>query len=252
MRRSCNITKWCEIVELKLYKEHKFEKTQMIAAWPGMALLAKMSVDYLVRQLDAKPFAEIYSRGNSVIVKDGIAEISSAKNLFYRHRELIMFSGEEQPAVADEVYRAAELVMDFAERSKVRKLYTIAAFPTGFSTSPKVFAVVNNPRLLGELEKLKIPVLRDGLVTGLNGVLIGVAKERGIDGICLLGQVHSMSLPQPRTMKVVLDALAKMLGIDVDTSRLEKEAELMEESIRKEAERFQQERIKRETERYIS
>jgi len=224
----------------------------MVAAWPGMALLARMSADYLVRELDAKPFAEIYSRGNSVIVKDGVAEVSSSKNLFYCSSKLIIFSGEEQPTITDDVHRMADLVMSFAQKCNVRRVYTIAAFPATFHTLPNVFAIANNPRLLSELQRLSIPLLREGFVTGLNGVLIGVAKERDIDGICLLGQVHSVSVPQPRTVKAVLDVLARILEVHIETSTLEREAELMEKTIRREVERHRSQRAKRQTQRYIS
>ena len=239
-------------MELRVFKPRTFESSQMVAAWPGMALLARMSVDHLVRELDAKPFAEIYSRGNSVIVKDGVAEVSSSKNLFYCSSKLIIFSGEEQPTITDDVHRMADLVMSFAQKCNVRRVYTIAAFPATFHTLPNVFAIANNPRLLSELQRLSIPLLREGFVTGLNGVLIGVAKERDIDGICLLGQVHSVSVPQPRTVKAVLDVLARIMEVHIETSTLEREAELMEKTIRREVERHRSQRAKRQTQRYIS
>jgi len=35
----------------------------MVAGWPGMALLARMCVDYLILGLKAEPFAEICPNG---------------------------------------------------------------------------------------------------------------------------------------------------------------------------------------------
>jgi len=239
-------------LELRVFRPQTFDSSQMVAAWPGMALLARMSVDHLVRELDAKPFAEIYSKGNSVTVKDGVAEASSTKNLFYCSSKLIIFSGEEQPTITEDVYRMADLVMSFAQKCNVRRVYTVAAFPATFDAPPNVFAIANNPRLLSELERLSVPLLREGFVTGLNGVLIGVAKERNIDGICLLGQVHSVSVPQPRTVKAVLDVLARILEVHIDTSTLEREADLMEKTIRREVERHRSQRAKKKTQRYIS
>jgi len=239
-------------LELRVFRPQTFKSSQMVAAWPGMAFLARMSVDHLVRELDAKPFAEIHSRGNSVVVKDGVAEVSSAKSLFYSSSKLIIFSGEEQPTITEDVYRMADMVMSFAQKCNVRRVYTIAAFPATFDAPPSVFAIANNPRLLSELERLSIPLLREGFVTGLNGVLIGVAEERDIDGICLLGQVHSASVPQPRTVKAVLDLLARILEVHIDTSALEREAELMEKTIRREVERHRPQRAKGQTQRYIS
>lgn len=241
-------------MEVRLLKEERFESPQMVAGWPGMAMLAKMCVDHLISGLKAKPFAEIQSRGNSVMVKDGLAEVSSVRNMFYRHKQVIVFSGEEQPRLVDEVYRTADTVLEFAKRRRVRRLYTIAAFPSTFDGAPKVFGIANSARLVHELERLKIPVMSEGFVAGLNGVLIGVAKEKGIDAVCLLGQIQRMDISQPRTVKAVLDTLAEIIGMEVDTKGLEREAEMMEESIRREVEQFHstRERMRKETERYIS
>ena len=239
-------------MELIVHKERKFKRPQMVAAWPGMALLAKMSVDYLIHHLHAKPFAEIRSRGNSITIKNGVADTLVARDQFYHDRNTVMFSGQRQPGNDEDIYKLAELVIDLAENLKVQRLFTIAAFPAAFSDPPKVYGTANRRTILQELRRFNIPILRDGFVTGLNGVLIGVAKERDIDAVCLLGQVHSINIPQPRTVKAVLDVLATMLEINIDTRSLVKQAEQMEQSIQKELERLQSSKGKKETQFYIS
>jgi proteasome assembly chaperone (PAC2) family protein len=64
-----------------------------------------------------------------------------------------------------------------------------------------------------------------GSITGLNGLLIGAAKRRGIDGICLMGEVPDylsrMPFPYPKASKAVLETLAKIIGISITNNTLD-------------------------------
>ena len=59
-------------------------------------------------------------------------------------------------------------------------------------------------------------------ISGLNGLLLGVAKERNIDGICLLGEVpiYATRIQNPMAALAILEVLAKMLDIEVDMAEL--------------------------------
>jgi predicted ATP-grasp superfamily ATP-dependent carboligase len=59
-------------------------------------------------------------------------------------------------------------------------------------------------------------------ISGLNGLLLGVAKERKIEGVCLLGEVpmHATRIPNPMAALAVLRVLTRMLNIEIDLSEL--------------------------------
>ena len=46
-------------MDIEYFEKPKLNNPKMIAAWPGMGFLAKISADYLRRQIKAKKFAEI-------------------------------------------------------------------------------------------------------------------------------------------------------------------------------------------------
>ncbi len=70
-------------------------------------------------------------------------------------------------------------------------------------------------------------------MNGLNGVLIGVAKSRGIEGICLMGEIKYANVPQHMSSKAVLERLASILGLEIDTTQLAKRAKRIDASIKK-------------------
>ena len=83
--------------------------------------------------------------------------------------------------------------------------------------------------MVQELKRLNLKQKGNLQIAGLNGLLLGVAKEREIDGMCLLGEVpqYASRMPNPMAALAVLRTLSKMLEIEldfVDLSRLAEEA----------------------------
>ncbi|GAI94899.1 unnamed protein product, partial [marine sediment metagenome] len=54
------------------------------------------------------------------------------------------------------------------------------------------------------------------------GLLLGVAKERNIEGVCLLGEVpmYATRIQNPVAALAVLKVLTKVLGIEIDLAEL--------------------------------
>jgi uncharacterized protein (TIGR00162 family) len=229
----------------------------LIAAWPGMGMLARMSADYLVQQLDAKQFAEIRSPSNDIYFKDGMGKFSQYRHRFYycngKQSDLIVCSGEIQPQTLNELTELANQVLDVAEEFGAKRVYTFAAVPNPHDVKPRVFGVVNKPEL-GEFlrEKGVQLVSGDGRITGLNGLLIGVAQQRKMEGICLLCEIRYLDIPQPRSAQAVLSTLTSILGIEVDLSELERQAEDMEQKIEQIREHRAPQENRTKEPRYIS
>jgi uncharacterized protein (TIGR00162 family) len=229
----------------------------LIAAWPGMGMLARMSADYLVQQLDAKQFAEIRSPSNDIYFKDGMGKLSQYRHRFYycnvKQSDLIVCSGEIQPQTLNELTELANQVLDVAEEFGAKRVYTFAAVPNPHDVKPRVFGVVNKPEL-GEFlrEKGVQLVSGDGRITGLNGLLIGVAQQRKMEGICLLCEIRYLDIPQPRSAQAVLSTLTSILGIEVDLSELERQAEDMEQKIEQIREHRAPQENRTKEPRYIS
>ena len=61
-------------------------------------------------------------------------------------------------------------------------------------------------------------------IVGTAGLLLGLAKFRNIDAICLLGETRGY-LPDPNTAKSVLNILIGLIGTSVDLTGLDQEIE---------------------------
>jgi len=251
---------------IKLHHNPDVVDPVLIASWPGIGNIGLIAVNHLRETVGAEEFGEIepteFFYPNKVTIKDGILQDVDfpASRFFYKRTEkkdLIFFVGEEQPSTGGaayaggkRAYRMANLVMDVAEKFGCRRVYSSGAAVSSIHHSdiPKVWAVPNSEHLLDEIRGYKNTVLMSdiegrrgrGSISGLNGLLLGVARRRKIDAICVMGEIpiylQGLPFPYPKASKSVVELLASILDIDADMKQIDTLAENSDRDI----ERFYQ------------
>ena len=113
-------------------------------------------------------------------------------------------------------------------RFQVKRVYTCAAAMTRIhhTEPPRVWGVATSHLVAGNLRQYNLMRASNLQIAGLNGLLLGVAKERDIEGICLLGEVplYATRVPNPMAALAVMKVLSSMLEIDIDLAELAKMA----------------------------
>jgi hypothetical protein len=246
-------------VGIKFYREPKLDKPDMLASWPGIGNIGLIAIDALRNQIHAEELGEIepwdFFYPKKITIRAGILqdmEFPSSK-FYYRRlakKDLIIFQGEEQPADAGRMYaegrkgyQMANLVLDVAEKFGCQRIYTSGAAValTHHSLKPRVWSVASRDDLNREMRSYGNIILMGetegwgdhGSITGLNGLLLGMAKKRGFETVCLMGEIPdylaAAPFPYPHASKSVLEVLAKILGIEVNYSALDQMASQVDE-----------------------
>lgn len=225
---------------MQLSAEPKLSEPILMAAWPGMGLVALKTVAFLVERLGAEPLARVAPESrfavSGIAIEDGIVAPTTLpeSRLFFhqtdgRH-DLLLFVGAEQP-VSGQEWSLANEVLKTAERLGAKRLYTFAAMPCRIDhhREPKVWGCATDEALLRELERHDVTRMKDGSVTGLNGVLLGVAQHRGWAGCCLLGEipVYATQMENPKSCHAVLKRVCSLTGLDLDLEELRIQGEAM-------------------------
>jgi len=223
-------------------EEPSLNKPNMIAAWPGMGFIAKISVDYIRRRLNAKQFAEIDYYYNILVYNNGVGELSPICHKFYAvpDANLIILAGDAQPSTPEESMRLAEQVMEVVKKYSVKRIFTMAAYPSEQNGEPQVYGIYSHDHLKPMLENIGVKILtEEGIVNGLNGIIIGLAKKNGVEGICLMGDIKYANVPQHLASKAVLTKLAAILNLNIDTTLLEKRARRIDASIKRRLKQYE-------------
>jgi uncharacterized protein (TIGR00162 family) len=223
----------------KFFKKPQLKSPCLIAAWSGMGGVALIAANYLRQKLQAEECGEILPHNffspAEVLIKDHVIQSPKfPENRFYfwdkgdKH-DLLMFIGNDQPQQA---WEFAHRVLDVAEEFRVRRIYTSAAFPLWmhYSREPRVWGTATSTQLVKYLKAYGVMPMGEGSIGGLNGLLLGVARQRGMEGVCLLGEmpIYATRIANPRASQAVLEVLTKMLGIVIDLEDLAAMAEQME------------------------
>jgi uncharacterized protein len=226
-------------------KEIKLRNPWLIAVWPGMGHVAISAGYYLMAKLGMHILSEFPAHElfdvEHVEVKDGLIRTGRLprSRLFVwndpqsRH-DIVVFIGEAQPSKGR--YGFCHLLIEFAQRIAVERVYTFAAMATQMQheTESRVFAAATDLETLSELKQLDLQILDDGQIGGLNGILLGVAAERGLRGGCLLGEMPHIfaQLPYPKASLAVLRAFTTIAKVEIDFTELSMQARDMDSKLR--------------------
>jgi proteasome assembly chaperone (PAC2) family protein len=218
---------------VKILARPKLNSPDMLAAWPGISNVAMIVATYLARKLEFKELAEVraphFFDPIGVLVKNNVVEapqFPQSKFYYWKKKgggsDIILFIGEAQPATKE--YELANCVLDVGQRFRVKRVLTCAAALTRIhhTEQSKVWGVGTNQTMAQDLAKYDLVQGGSIQISGLNGLLLGVAKERDIDGICLLGEVpaYTPRVQNPMAALAIIDVLKNMLAIEINTDEL--------------------------------
>lgn len=204
----------------------------LICGFPGSGYVGKIAVDHLIEELHAKHLADIYSTSfppQVLIRSDGTADLMK-NTMFYSKGastadiSLLLLTGDSQPVNSDSEYHLAEEILDIAAKFNTSRVFTLAAYITGvFVEKPRIFGTATDADTIRSFGESNISTMDGGSITGMNGLIIGTAKLRGIRGTCLLGETSGYVV-DAKASKSILETLLSILGISVDMKNLEKRA----------------------------
>ena len=218
---------------VKIHARPKLQSPVMVAAWPGISNVPLLVVTYLEKKLDFKPLATVeaayFFEPIGVAVKNNVVEAPQfpQSKFYYRkstgkENDIILFIGDGQPAVKG--YELANCVIDTGLRFNVKRIYTCAAAITriNHTEQPEVWGAVSNQELTTELQKYNLMQKGNLQISGMNGLLLGVAKERNIEAICLLSEVpaYATRIQNPMAALAILKVLTGILDVELDTIEL--------------------------------
>jgi len=232
---------------IKNVSSPKLKTPIMICAWPGMGEVAIRSALYLKDSLPFKEFAKLetpdYFEPSGILVKNGVLDLpKSTGGTFYYYKnpkkayDIILFISDAQPNLGNGVHYAEEII-EFARKNKAKRVYSFAALtvPIDHTQDSKVWAAATSRRLMQEFKGLNIKMLPEGHISGLNGLILGIAKTKNIDGVCLLGEIpiYTMQIENPKASLAALEVLNSKLALAINLDSLKERAKFVEDEINK-------------------
>jgi proteasome assembly chaperone (PAC2) family protein len=187
---------------------------------PGFGNVGKIAAYLLMKFSSAKLFAELYSpffpdyvsvssKGICRLPRYEFYAASTEKNDF------LIMTGDTQPSFEDVVahYTVCDETLDFITKQGCKFIVTMGGVPMTEGKA-HVYVAGTSPKLALDFMEKGAVIYSKGRIVGATGLTLGIAKERGLDGICLLGATTGFKADRGAGFSV-FKLLMKALGNEV-------------------------------------
>lgn len=247
--------------KIKITKKINPKKTILLVGLPGIGLVGKIAIDYLIKQTKATKIGEIYSDSfppsiqtrNSIIkmINDEIYYLKTEENDF------LFIAGPVQPTLdfkvgsSQEHYEFAETIIEKLKDYNISEIYTLAGINIGderIEKKPEIIVAGTNKKIIEETTKYGAKQdKKEGLISGIAGLLIGIGKMNGIEGACLMGETNSrLVYGDHGAAKKVLDLIIKKFNLKIDMKGIDKETKNIEKAFQELSKKIQETQEKQE------
>jgi uncharacterized protein (TIGR00162 family) len=197
------------------------ENPVFVQGLPGFGNVGRIAAHLLIKFCEAKPFAELYSPSFPDYVSistKGIAHLP--KYEFYsapmEKNNLVIMTGETQPSFDDVLahYHICDEIVDFVEKLGCHFIVTMGGVPLT-EDKIQVYVAATSSRLATEFIEKGSVIYSKGRIVGGTGLTLALAKERGIEGVCLLGTTTGFKADRGagfRVFKFLMKALGKEIN----------------------------------------
>jgi proteasome assembly chaperone (PAC2) family protein len=198
----------------------RIQNPVFVQGLPGFGNVGKIAAYLLTKFCAAKPFAELYcpcfpdyvtvnSKGICRLPRYEFCAAPMEKNDF------IIMTGDTQPSFDDVVahYALCGETLDFVEKRGCSFVVTVGGVPMTDEKS-QVYVAATSPRLATEFMEKGAVIYSKGRIVGATGLTLALAKERGMEGICLLGATAGFKADRGAGFSV-FKFLMKALGNEV-------------------------------------
>ena len=258
---------WIEVLE-----KPKLKNPIFIEGLPGIGNVGRIVAGSLIEELKAKKFAHLYSPYFSpfVLLQNDVVHVLRNEFFYWQDpkgkNDLIILVGDCQSSEQGGFghYEVAAKILDFVEGYGTKFIYTLGGFGTGEieKDEPEVLGAVSDEKLMKEFGKYKINFEETsekvGMIIGATGLILGLGKLRGMDGVCLMGETTGFPiLTDPKAAKSVIKVLIEAIGLDINLASLDGRVKEMKsflkrlEDIQMRAMKHQKETVKKDELRYI-
>ncbi len=195
----------------------------LIVGLPSFGDIGRTVARLLIDTTEAKLFTELYSPSfPDYVIVDGNGICRPPKYEFYYssigERTPIILTGDSYPSIDDlkAYYVLCDEILNFVEMYGCRFIITIGGTPMP-SSERGVYVAASSPKLASEVVKRGASIYRGGRIVDTSGFMLGLAKNRGWMGICLLGATIGLGTDKDAAF-LVFRLLTRILKEDLGTN----------------------------------
>ncbi|MEM3369286.1 MAG: PAC2 family protein [Candidatus Micrarchaeia archaeon] len=219
------MTKIVEVSPIKL------KNPILIEGFPGVGMIGTIAAMHLVKEWDMELVGYIDSEAFPPLCTVHNEEPLPAARIYQskKYNLLVLFSEFVIPISA--VSSVANEIVLWGEDKKLSAIISLGG--VGIEASKEtVFGIASTEGLKNDLKDAGVTIVKEGVTTGVTGLILANAYVRKFPAAAILTSSRGMNINLIGAAKV-LDKLSELLHIKIDTEKLKKEGEEIEEKLKK-------------------
>lgn len=216
--------------KVNLWKKLDLQKPILIEGVSGIGFVAEIVATHIIKSLAAEKFGEITSPFfQDIVISTPDGGIQSPLMEFYYSRseslnDLIILCGNTQALTSYGQYELCGKILDVVQSMGCQLVVCVEGVGKNTSAgAPEVYFTATDFETLDRLMRYDLSMFQ-GHISGMSGLLMGLAKLREMKGFCLLAETAGV-YPDVVAAKAILDRLNSILDLKIDLVNLEKAAE---------------------------
>lgn len=204
----------------------KLENPVFVEGLPGFGNVGKIAARLIIEFTRANVFAELYSPSfpDYVVVNENGVCLPPRYEFYTASLGKIQFvilSGDAQPSREDVVahYTLCDTILDFVAQYNCKFIATMAGVTTP-KPAEEVYVAATSPELAAKAVEKGAVLYGGGRILGAAGLLLGLAKNRGWEGVCLLGATTGLKADRGAAFSV-FKLLMRMFGSEPPNAAVE-------------------------------
>lgn len=220
-------------VEIVITEKADLKNHVLIEGFPGVGLVGTIAVSYIVEKEKMRPIGHIISSRFPPMTTIHKGRPYYPMRIYKHPKKRFCVLLAEFVVPTGIVYHLAKEIMAFAKKNKIRQIVSLAGMssPDGAGKSAEIFGIASNDEMHNYLQSKGIKMIEEGVTTGVSGVLIAESSRTRFPAISLLAQ-SEMKMPDPGASAALVRELDDIIGLDVNTDELAKEAGDIERKMR--------------------
>ena len=196
------------------------ENPVFVQGLPGFGNVGRIAAQFFIKQCGAKPFAELYSPtfpDYVTVSSKGICHLPRYEFYYATidKTNFVIMTGETQPSFDDVLahYEVCGEIVSYIQKLGCHFIVTIGGVPIT-EEKAQVYVAATSPKLATEFMEKGAVIYSRGKIVGGTGLTLALAREQGIEGVCLLGATTGFKSDRNAGM-LAFKFLMKALGKEI-------------------------------------
>lgn len=196
------------------------ENPVFVQGLPGFGNVGRIAAQFFIKQCGAKPFAELYSPtfpDYVAVSSKGICHLPRYEFYYATvdKTNFVIMTGETQPSFDDVLahYEVCGEIVNYIQKLGCHFIVTIGGVPLT-EEKAQVYVAATSPKLATEFMEKGAVIYSRGKIVGGTGLTLALAREQGLEGVCLLGAITGFKSDRSAGL-LAFKFLMKALGKEI-------------------------------------